>query len=251
MRSKGASFSTGSRWTSVPSPSNPGGALVARSVEHLQAHRRLVVTRALLAAAAGFVPVPVVDDLVVARVRVGLLAAIANGRRVDLSGDALLILGDEPQVSRLKHTAITGLTLVALRRAWRKVFVLLAVLRRSDEFAHTFELGTLFDHYCVRHHVGPAIDAAAAQKLRETILAVGRSSRRDTLRGMLEAAARAAVGRMRWPSPSDVAETDPPLPERFLHKVSRVFSEEFGGRGDAYVRSLIGTFDQAWQARPR
>src|SRR5262249_9560778 len=136
------------RATKSKSASCSKGWRRTRPMADADANRGLVVSRSLLAAAAGILPGPGMDDVVAPFLRGRMLRRIADARQVDVSRDALAILADEPQVSRLRHMALTGLTLIALRKAWRKMFLLLAIGRRGAEFAHSFELGTLFDHYC-------------------------------------------------------------------------------------------------------
>jgi hypothetical protein len=206
-------------------------------VADADANRGLVVSRSILAAAAGILPVPVMDDIVASLLRARMLRRIADARQVDINRDALAILSDEPQVSRLRHMALTGITLIALRKAWRKMFLLLAVGRRGEEFAHTFELGTLFDHYCTRHQVGPAVDAEMAAKLRATFDQVGTQVRRSLVRPSV--AAGALVKRER--------EVMPREGESLLSKTRRVLDEELGAAGDAYANGLRDAFDKVWK----
>jgi hypothetical protein len=201
------------------------------------ANRGLVVSRSILAAAAGILPVPVMDDIVASLLRARMLRRIADARQVDVNRDALAILSDEPQVSRLRHMALTGVTLIALRKAWRKMFLLLAVGRRGEEFAHSFELGTLFDHYCTRHHVGPAVDAEMAARLHATIDQVGGSVRKHLVRPSVAAGALQKRER----------EVVPRQGESLLTKTRRVIDEELGAAGDAYANALREAFDKAWK----
>lgn len=212
----------------------------------------LVISRSLLAAAAGVVPVPVLDDLVASFVRARMLRQLAERRQVDLTRDALAILSDEPQASRLRHFAVTGVTLIALRKAWRKLFVLLAAGRRAEEVAHCFELGMLFDHYCARHHVGPALDAERAAKLRAAFDAVGQKVRREAA----VAAARRALARGARPPEGDQAlerREDFRLPvrperENLFQKIARVLDEELAATGGPYLDALVVAFDATWKA---
>jgi hypothetical protein len=206
-------------------------------VADADANRGLVVSRSILAAAAGILPVPVMDDVVASLLRARMLRTIAEVRQVDINRDALAILSDEPQVSRLRHMALTGVTLIALRKAWRKMFLLLAVGRRGGEFAHSFELGTLFDHYCMRHHVGPAVDAELAAKLRATFDQIGGSVRKHLVRPSVAAGALQKRPR----------EVLPREGESLLGKTRRVIDEELGAAGDAYANALREAFDKAWK----
>src|SRR5262249_42725968 len=85
---------------------------------------------------------------------------------------------------------LTAVTLIAFKFAWRKIFAVLAVGRRAEEMASTFQLGTLFDHYCAKLHVGAGIDRAQATQLRAVIPA----TLAETERGALVTAVRDGAG---------------------------------------------------------
>jgi len=76
---------------------------------------------------------------------------------------------------------MTAATLLALKLAWRKFFALLALGRRAEEMATTFQLGTLFDHYCAKLHVGGEVDRTRASLLRVTIHSALAESERAAL----------------------------------------------------------------------
>jgi hypothetical protein len=215
--------------------------------EGLRTHRTLIASRSLLAAAAGVVPVPIIDDILASLARAHMLRQIADARQVDVTRDALAVLSDEPQASRTRHAATTGITLVALRKAWRKMFLLLAVTRRGEEFAHSFELGTLFDHYCTRHHVGAAVDGDLAARLRQAFDRVGTQVRKEAAL----AAGRSLTIRRRpgreLPQNAEPPRSIAPSNESLLAKARRVLDEDVGGLGDAYVRALIAAFDREWE----
>src|SRR6186713_3130035 len=139
-------------------------------LEHLAENRRLIVRRALLATAVGgVIPIPVLDDYFAGRVRAGMLAKIAERRRVDLAPGSAELLGDPREGTAVRNATLTAATLLALKLAWRKFFALLAIGRRADDMATSFQLGMLFDHYCAKLHVGAGVDRAQAMALREAI----------------------------------------------------------------------------------
>src|SRR6187551_3156784 len=139
-------------------------------LEHLAENRRLIVRRALLASAVGgVIPIPVLDDYFAGRVRAGMLAKIAERRRVDLAPGAADLLGDPREGTAVRNATLTAATLLALKLAWKKFFALLAIGRRADEMATSFQLGMLFDHYCAKLHVGACLDRVQAALLREAI----------------------------------------------------------------------------------
>ena len=139
-------------------------------LEHLAENRRLVVRRALIATAVGgIIPLPVLDDYFAGRVRAGMLMKIGERRQVDIAQSSAELLGDPRDGNAVRNATMTAATLLALKLAWRKFFALLALGRRAEEMATTFQLGTLFDHYCAKLHVGGEVDRTRASLLRVTI----------------------------------------------------------------------------------
>ena len=150
----------------------PGGAgkIVPGELDHLKANRRFIVRRALLATAVGgAVPLPVMDDYLAGRVKAGMLMKLAERRQVDLAASSAELLGDPRGTTAVRNATLTAATLLALKHAMRKVLTVLAVGRRAEEMASTFQLGTLFDHYCAKMHVGPGLDRTRAAELRDII----------------------------------------------------------------------------------
>lgn len=146
-------------------------AAAARSLAHLQTHRRLILMRSLAAGAAGMFPVPLVDDWLAATIRRGTLRRIAEAHRVDLAGDALDHLADAPggEVPRLGQLLRAAALPLVARRGLRKSMLLLAAWRRADDALRSFGAASLFDHYAARLHVGAGLDRAAAERLRTAI----------------------------------------------------------------------------------
>ena len=253
----------------------PGGAgkVVPGELDHLAANRRFIVRRSLLATAVGgVVPVPVMDEYLAGRVKAGMLMKLAERRQVDLAASSAELLGDPRGTTALRNATLTAATLLAIKLAWRKFFAILAVGRRAEEMASTFQLGTLFDHYCAKIHVGPGLDRARAVELRDVIHASLAEAERAAIvnafregsrvlgQTMLEAPAwanskieRAA---RRW-SQSGGTTTDPiPGDEgddgasgedaRWLDRAS---SEVEGrlGLGQEYLVTLVRTFERRWR----
>ena len=147
--------------------------------DHLAANRPLIIRRSLLASAVGgVVPIPVMDDYLAGRVRAGMLMRIADRRRVDLAPSSAELLADPREGTSARNATMTAATLVALKLAWRKFFILVGVGRRAEEMATTFQVGTLFDHFCATLHVGAGLDRATAARLRGAILASIQDSER-------------------------------------------------------------------------
>jgi hypothetical protein len=164
----------------APGGSEPGPELIVRpggggpqtgdGLDHLVVHRRLIVRRSLLATAVGgVVPLPVMDEYLAGRVKAGLLMKIAERRQVDLLQSSAELLGDPREGTAVRNATLTAITLFALKMAWRKFFALLEIGRRAEDMATTFQLGTLFDHFCAKMHVGSGIDRARAVQLRAVI----------------------------------------------------------------------------------
>jgi hypothetical protein len=163
------------------------GEQAGSGLEHLVVHRRLIVRRSLLATAVGgVVPIPVMDEYLAGRVKAGLLMKIAEKRQVDLVQSSAELLGDPREGTAIRNATLTAATLFALKMAWKKFFALLEIGRRAEEMATTFQLGTLFDHFCAKLHVGPGIDRPRAVQLRAVIYA----SLAETERAALVAAFR-------------------------------------------------------------
>lgn len=198
---------------------------------HLFRHRRLILGRALLSGAAGLVPVPYLDDLLAGQVRAGLVRRLAELRRVDVDGNAVAELAT-PTGSRVLHAAGLGAVLLGgARRVWRRVAASILVVRRADEAMQTFQIGTLFDHYCARHHVGLGLDGGKARTLRDAMDQAIRHARGQALEDGFRRAlgtSRRLVGR---------------LTRRAL--VERV-EGELAGPAQQYVAALVGAFDVAW-----
>src|SRR4051812_40929072 len=150
----------------------PGSKLDAdaENLDHLAGNRRLIIRRSLLATAVGgVIPIPVMDDYLAGRVRAGMLMKLAERRQVDLVLSSAELLADPRETTAVRNATMTAATLLALKLAWRKFFAVLAVGRRAEDMAMTFQMGTLFDHFCARLHVGAGIDRNRAMQLRAVI----------------------------------------------------------------------------------
>ncbi|HEY3359866.1 MAG TPA: hypothetical protein VGQ83_41835 [Polyangia bacterium] len=231
-------------------------------VDHLVTHRRLVIEGSLLAGVVGVIPIPVVDDVLTGIARGRLFRRLADRRQVDLDRSAILVLCEDRQTTMLRNATLAALTLV-LARYWRRVFPVLAVGRRVDEMVHTFQMGTLFDHYCARHHVGAAVKGADAARLRFAMDRVQESLHRELVGRVFErAAGRAALGLKGAPRAlgrlfrrGPAAATEDEVldevaanlsDEGFLRKTARVVDEELGAAGATYLRELVDRFDAVW-----
>ena len=87
-----------------------------------------------------------------------MLIKLGERRQVDIAQSSAELLGDPREGTAVRNATLTAATLLALKLAWRKFFALLALGRRAEDMATTFQLGMLFDHYCAKLHVGGEID---------------------------------------------------------------------------------------------
>jgi hypothetical protein len=246
---------------------NPAGG-----VEHLADNRRLIVRRALLATAVGgVIPIPVLDDYFAGRVRAGMLAKIAERRRVDLAPGSADVLGDPREGNAMRNATLTAATLLALKLAWRKFFALLAIGRRADEMATSYQLGMVFDHYCAKVHVGAAVDREQAAILRQAIFNSLAESERQAFvgafreggkvlgRSFLEApnwlSDRIRLAAERWAEsggkstdPDEAPETGDAAAEvRWLDRAAAAVESRLGRVEQGYLAGLMQAFERKWR----
>lgn len=244
-----------------------------RPTEHLTANRALIVRRSLMAAAVGgVVPVPVMDDYLAGRVRAGMLMKIAERRRVDLAASSAELLADPREGTAVRNATLTAATLVALKLAWRKFFALLAVGRRAEDMTTSFQLGTVFDHFCAQMHVGSGVDRALAYRVRVAAHAAIADTERATLVGIFRDGAR-ILGRSLLEAPAwvhgrlqrtveqyvasggnpDIAaeqgglEADVSAEDaRWIDRASALVEDRIGRLGNDYLAGLLTSFETHW-----
>jgi hypothetical protein len=254
------------RPTGVPELVSP--ATPERSVDHLRENRRLIVRRSLLATAVGgVIPIPVLDDYFAGRVKAGMLIKLAERRQVDIGQSPAELLGDPREGTAVRNATLTAATLLALKLAWRKFFAVVAIGRRAEDMVTTFQLGTLFDHYCSKLHVGGAIDRNQAMLLRTAIFGALAESERAALIGAFQdggrVLARSALEAPSWMSgrieraarrwsetggrtadPGDDV-TEPDAEEaRWLDRASAAVEDRLGRAGQSYLTRLVAAFER-------
>jgi|SRR5579859_8122405 len=225
-------------------------------IHHLDANRTLILGRAVMSGAASLVPIPYVDELLAALVRESLIRRLAEIRKVDIEPAAVQAVA-APHGSRLLTAATLGsAALGATRRAFRRIAASLLLVRRVDEAMQTFQVGTLFDHYCARHHVGLGLDAKAAAKLRQAMDRAIRDTHGDTLQKAFRASLEMPVAlpkrlwsriKRRSGGPIDAEKLDGEL--RRVEKTGFVqrTAESVTGVGKNYGRALAAAFDRSWE----
>jgi uncharacterized protein (DUF697 family) len=232
-------------------------------LEHLVELRARIAARSVATALAGLVPLPIIDDLASEAARRSMLRLIAKARGVTATPGAIANLAieeDAPTWRRLATGAAVG---SIVWQALRKAVLVLTVARQADEAARTFQIGTLFDHYCARMHKGGELDATRARHLRDAITAAMDEVRKDTLkrtfrRGMLAAARTTArlplrlvmsfvraVGGKREEAVDQVAEQAER--EGFVAKAARVVTDEISAGGSEFLAQLVTSFAARWQ----
>ncbi|HMC93242.1 MAG TPA: hypothetical protein VKO16_00575 [Polyangia bacterium] len=242
---------------------------------HLAENRRLVVRRALIATAVGgVIPIPVLDDYFAGRVRAGMLMKIGERRQVDIAQSSAELLGDPRDGTTVRNATMTAATLLALKLAWRKFFAVLALGRRAEEMATTFQLGMLFDHYCAKLHVGGEIDRTQATLLRVTIHGALAESERAALvtafregtrvlgQSALEAPAwmsekveraahRWAESGGRSADPGDGLDPDEAGVEaRWVDRAAAAVEDRLARAGQSYLLGLVTAFERRLRAEP-
>jgi hypothetical protein len=236
--------------------------------EHLLPNRPQILLRSLLVGLAGFIPVPPLSDYLTESLRRGLLRHVAQARQVDVDDAALDILVAPPEDQRLGTFAkVTGLVAALRPLRWsRRLLGAAVLLQGADESLRTFQQATLLDHYCARHHLGPAIDATRAQALRASMEEVGQTTRREvageTFQKALSAAGRAlSAGTRRLlgsrgsagagvNGPGAAEAPEAPLPPEgdavlVADAASRRLVRDVGLH--RYSRRLASAFDRRWK----
>jgi hypothetical protein len=130
------------------------------------------------------------------------------------------------------HAASIGAVLIGgAQKVWRRVAASLLVVRRADEAMQTFQIGTLFDHYCSHHHVGLGLDGGKAR----------------TLRDAMEQAIKHARGQALEDAFQRTLQTTRRLSRALARRalVEKV-ETDLAGPASAYVAALVGAFDVAW-----
>ncbi len=143
---------------------------LVRSREYLAEHRRTIIGRSLAAAIAGAIPIPVVDEWLVASIRRGTIRRIAEARGVDIDDDAVRAIADGPE-SPPKWSELVGggLAIRLLSRQWKKLLIVVLATKRAQAAGRNFEVATLFDHYCAREHVGMGLTHTSGKEVRALI----------------------------------------------------------------------------------
>jgi hypothetical protein len=246
---------------------------------YLADNRRLIIGRALAAAAAGALPVPLVEDWLASRVARGTIKRIAASRSVDLDDAAVRAIADGP-TKPPEWAEIAGGTLAyrIISRSWRKLVLVYLAARRAQAAARHYLIGTLFDHYCTRLHVGMGLDGPRAAELRavmdqaiaRTPVGLGRKIFRRSLAGAARATVKAPLrladsvtgGMIRRllrrgdeveavQVVDDAIERQLAAKQSFLARSVAAVELQIAAEGNPYLEQLLDTFDRMWRERPQ
>jgi hypothetical protein len=200
----------------------------------------------------------VLDDLAVYGLRRRLIEDLALARGVDLAEGAAHALISERSLAAALPAAASALARAALRGARRRMLTAMLVARAVDEGVLTFRLGTLFDHYAARLHVGGPLDAGHAASIRK--LAFEGHESLEPLARALGAVVRGsfkAVVR----TPGQIMRAVRRLGRRNKEVVDfgaapiegavGLVDAELGKAGNAHVQRMIAEFEAAYRRLPR
>lgn len=244
-----------------------------RSNAHLAGTRSLIIGHAAAAALTGLLPIPYLDEQIPALVRRAMIRRLAQLRHVDLDEQAVreIAEGRVPPPNWRQLLGLSGLARTA-RRSVRAAIVVYALYRRAEAASRTFALGTLFDHYCARHHVGVGLDAAQARELRARIDralearagSLGNYAFRRGLGAALRATVRAPIElvsaltwgrlkRLRAAKETDEVEAEELVEsavdaelagdDSFLGRAARAIDRQLSLVGSGWVDGLVASFD--------
>lgn len=253
-------------------------ALVTRR-SYLDGQRRGILARAIAASIAGVLPVPVLDDWAVGAILGTGYKRLAAAHGVDLDDDAAraLVFGpaEPPAIAKI---AIAGVLARVIGRAAKRMMLVVATVNRARSAARTYVAMTLFEHYCARLHLGPAIDHATAMALRDEIARAidttpgalsfhpfrrgALAAARATLRAPLELADLASGGALRrlLARRSEVTEAEAvdeldQAIERavagkgFLARAVAAVELQLSSEANPFLDGAIDTLDRRWRAR--
>jgi hypothetical protein len=253
---------------------------LVHSRDYLAAQRRMIIARSIAGSIAGAVPVPFLDDWVIAVVLGRGYRRIAAAHHIDLdrAAEKALVHGTAPPTS-LVGIAASGILLRIASTAARRMMVALATIERARSASRTFVTMTLFDHYCAKLHTGLAIDSATALALRDEISRAidqtpgalslhpfrrgALAAARATLRAPLELADLATRGAVRrlLARRSEVTDAevvdaleqavDSALASKpgFLSRTVAAVEVQLSAEANPFLDAVLDALDRRWRAR--
>jgi len=145
---------------------------------------------------------------------------------------------------------------------WRKIASRLGtsfmVVRRVDETIESFQVGTLFDHYCTRMHVGAALDGKRAVILRHAMSMSIASARNDLLKRAftdgLRTASKFAGGvpraleMLRTGARGQTGDLDAQLDDSLVGSAVGSVERKVAGLEQSYLEQLVTRFEVGYRA---
>lgn len=210
--------------------------------------RQLIISRSLASSLASLFPVPYLDEALAARIRASMIERLADIRSVDLDPGVADAMADPSSSGLVNAAGLGALALSVTRRIFRRVATTIFLYKRVDEAMTTYQIGTLFDHYCRHHHTGGALDARHAVRVRRAFEEAIRRARGEVVADAFDRSLQRTESLLRrLPSPFSrkkalPAEADSTRVERESHALEgEVVAVERG-----YVRILTEAFDDVW-----
>lgn len=255
--------------------------------DYLVAGRRSIIGRSLAASLAGAMPLPFLDDWVLATVLGGAYRRIAAAHGVDLDPEAVKALVHGPTgATKLTDLALGSIAVRIAGRAARRMMLALATINRARAASRHFVTLTLFDHYCARLHTGAALDAPTALALhgeiakaidntpgalsfhpfKRGVLAAARATLKAPLE-LADIASRGAVRRLLAKQSQRaqivdgiveaeaVADVDLAVESAlasktdFLSRTATAVELQLSAEGNPFVDRVVENLDRRWRAR--
>lgn len=245
--------------------------------DHLAQNRRMLLGRSLVAAAAGSLPVPLVEEWLSSVIKRRTISRIAESHAVDVSDKAVRNIADGPKQSP-EWTEVAGTTIAGrlLSKGWRRLLIGVVAARRTQVAGKNFTIATLFDHYCARLHVGLGLKSADAAELRaimdraiaETSGGLSRKMFQQALKAAAKASAKAPLrlanmatrGALKrrligGDETQAITEVDEEIErqmaeqETFLSRAVLAIELQLGADSNPYLDDVIDAFEQLWRHR--
>ena len=241
---------------------------------HLNDNRRLLIGRSIAAALAGAIPVPALDSWLASTIMRSSVRRIASHHHIDVNPAGVEAVADGPsQPPKWTQLAGSAIVLRILSRSWRRVVLTYLATQRARAAAKYFSLGTLFDHYCAKLHIGLGIDATRGetihrlmqQAIDETPGALGTEPFRRGIAGLGKAALRTPFEILNFTSRGALRrlltrddevqavehidhalEVQDATKSGILGKTTAKLEMELAPEVNSYLERLISTFELLW-----
>lgn len=236
-----------------------GTSITAGTLEQMKQNRGVVLGVSLACGAVGLIPVPLLPDLVIAGLRHWLLLHLARRRQVTVTAHGARVVMERLRVSPDRLATITAA--IAGLRSLRKLARAMLLFLRFEDVVQTFLLGTYFDYYLLRYHVGDELNPQQAARVHE---AAGRAlvtARVDVLVALF----RRVVGKMvsaglyipkvMWDLSAAVLRGEEEVVEieqmedsrGLLQRAASLLEQELADTGRITMETICEGFDHAWK----